>query len=97
MMSLIVETLEGRVLLATNPVVSAILRSAPAAQYTSDTSVTYAVTFSETVTGVAASRLRDHHRRQLAGRPTPVVVAGSGARTRWRSTVSTATATSGST
>src|SRR5437868_2114696 len=51
--ALAIERLEARVLLTyPTAVVTSIDRSAPTGQYTSDTSVAYAVTFNTPVTGV---------------------------------------------
>src|SRR3954453_5703033 len=70
-----VQTLEGRVMLAS---VVGINRSSPATTVTGATSLTYAVTFNESVTGVDATDFQVVTTASAAGN-NPVVVAGSGA------------------
>ena len=54
----VVAMLEERVLMATDPLVTSILRAVPLSQTTSATSVSYTVTFDEAVTGVNPSDFR---------------------------------------
>src|SRR5580658_7825313 len=72
-----VEMLEDRVTPSSTPYVTSIAYSNPVGQYTSAASVTYAVTFNQAVSGVAASDF-EVVTGASAHASSPVVVSGSG-------------------
>ena len=73
----VMDALEERILLAPAPLVTSIDRATPAGQYASATSVSYAVTFSQTVTGVDPTDFKVITGGSLQAQ-TPVAVSGSG-------------------
>ena len=74
----VIALLEERVLMATFPLVTSIVRAVPLSQSTSATSVSYTVTFDQAVTGVKASDFQLTETNGDLQAQTPVVVTGSG-------------------
>src|SRR4051812_25840089 len=74
----VVARLEDRVLMATSPTVAAIVRAVPLSQFTSASSVSYAVTFDRAVTGVDSTDFRLTTSNGGLQAPAPVVVTGAG-------------------